>query len=157
MFSMAAKVAFMEEALAVSAGALPGCLPNPPVGCVIVHRETVVARGFTGRPGEHHAEPAALAGLEARWPREELVLFVTLEPCSFVGRTPSCARALIGAGIRHVIVGTLDPDPRNGGRGIQMLREAGVMVEVGVAEQNVLAFIGPYLFGSQNPQIGSGC
>src|SRR5215208_4251063 len=84
---------FMMEALAESQKALPACLPNPPVGCVIVHGSQIVARGFTGAPGTPHAEAAALMALGPAPNRSDLVLFVTLEPCAFVGRTPSCARA----------------------------------------------------------------
>jgi pyrimidine deaminase RibD-like protein len=149
MFTPQVKATFMERALAQSEHALPACRPNPPVGCVIVHGEDVVALGFTGPPGRPHAEVAALSGLAAHgrasWAPGELDLFVTLEPCSFVGRTPSCAVALARSGIRRVFVGTIDPDPRNQGRGLQLLRDAGVEVEVGIAEDRVLAFIGPYL------------
>jgi pyrimidine deaminase RibD-like protein len=148
MFSPEAKARFMEVALAQSASALPACRPNPPVGCVIVHGDTVVARGFTGIPGRHHAEVAALAELTDRWAPVELALFVTLEPCSFHGRTPSCAMAIVRSGIRQVFVGTIDTDPRNQGRGLELMRDAGLSVEVGVAEARVLAFIAPYLLGS---------
>ena len=74
-----------------------------------------------------------------------LTLFVTLEPCAFVGRTPSCARAIVDSGIRRVYVGTLDPDPRNNGAGIAIMREAGIDVTVGVDQAQVLDFIAPYL------------
>ena len=148
MFSLEAKARFMEEALAQSASALPACRPNPPVGCVIVRGDAVVARGFTGPPGSAHAEVAALAGLGGRWAPGELALFVTLEPCSFHGRTPSCALAVVSSGIQRVFVGTLDTDPRNQGRGLQLMRDAGITVEVGVAEDRVLSFIAPYLLGA---------
>jgi pyrimidine deaminase RibD-like protein len=139
----------MEEALAVSAAALPACRPNPPVGCVIVRGDEVVARGHTGPPGQPHAEAAALSCLAANLAgdvdRGSLTAFVTLEPCSFHGRTPSCALALIASGITHVVVATVDPHPRNRGRGLDLMREAGLDVEVGVLERRVLEFIGPYL------------
>ena len=61
-------------------------------------------------------------------------MFVTLEPCAFVGRTPSCARALVMSGIRTVFVGTLNPDPRNNGAGIEIMRSAGIAVHTGVFE-----------------------
>jgi pyrimidine deaminase RibD-like protein len=137
----------MREALVESHAALPQCSPNPPVGCVIVHSGELVARGHTGRPGQPHAEAAALARLPFDLDRHALELFVTLEPCSFAGRTPSCALAIIASGIRRVTVATLDPDPRNSGRGIQMLRGAGIRVELGVLEDTVLRFIRPYLWG----------
>ncbi|MET0410104.1 MAG: deaminase [Polyangiaceae bacterium] len=142
---MDAKAHFMAAALEESRRALPACRPNPPVGSVIVRGDAIVARGFTGRPGEHHAEAAALAHVPAGLDPAELTLFVTLEPCSFVRRTPSCALTLVSFGIRRVIVGTIDPHPRNRGRGLEILRDAGVHVELGVLEHEVLAFIEPYL------------
>jgi len=136
----------MAEALKDSRQALPVCLPNPPVGCVIVRGHDIVARGFTQAPGQPHAEAAALLNLGHVADPHDLALFVTLEPCAFVGRTPSCARALVASGIRDIYVGTLDPDPRNSGAGIAIMRDAGLSVRVGVPEPEVLAFIGPYLF-----------
>ena len=128
--------------------ALPGCLPNPPVGCVIVRGAEVVARGYTGTPGTPHAEASALLALGPDADAEGLTMFVTLEPCAFVGRTPSCARALVMSGIRTVFVGTLDPDPRNNGAGIEIMRAAGIDVRVGVLESTVLAFLAPYLLSA---------
>ena len=139
---------FMSEALAESRHALPACLPNPPVGCVIIRGTEVVARGFTGAPGTPHAEAAALLALDQSLDSRELTVFVTLEPCAFFGRTPSCARALVGAGIPTVFVGTLDPDPRNNGAGIEIMRAAGIEVQVGVLADSVLAFLSPYLLSA---------
>jgi pyrimidine deaminase RibD-like protein len=146
----------MAEALAESRKALPGCRPNPPVGCVIVEIEgggdghdvaQIVARGFTGRPGEPHAEAAALAALGPNRDGGRLAAFVTLEPCAFAGRTPSCAKALVDRGIGLVVVAILDPHTRNSGRGVQLLRDAGVAVELGVLEPAVRVFLEPYLLG----------
>lgn len=139
---------FMSEALDESRHALPACLPNPPVGCVIVRGTEVVARGFTGAPGTPHAEAAALLALDRALDPRELTVFVTLEPCAFVGRTPSCARALVRAGIPTVFVGTLDPDPRNNGAGIEIMRAAGIDVQVGVLADQVLVFLSPYLLSA---------
>ena len=140
---------FMAAALEESRLALPGCLPNPPVGCVIVRGGAeVVARGYTGMPGMPHAEAAALLALGPDADGEGLTMFVTLEPCAFVGRTPSCARALVMSGIRTVFVGTLDPDPRNNGAGIEIMRAAGINVYVGVLESTVLGFLAPYLLSA---------
>jgi pyrimidine deaminase RibD-like protein len=142
---------FMATALELSRQALPRCRPNPPVGSLIVHCGEIIARGFTGAPGEPHAEAAALRELQCRaaeqrhFARAEVELYVTLEPCSFAGRTPSCARALVDAGIRRVIVATLDPHPKNRGRGIEIMRAAGIDVDVGLLEADVLGFIAPYL------------
>jgi pyrimidine deaminase RibD-like protein len=142
--ALALKAAFMEAALEESRRALPACRPNPPVGCVIVQGEQIVARGFTGPPGQPHAEAAALAQLAGSG-LEGLSAYVTLEPCSFARRTPSCALALAAAGIRHVVVSLVDPHPRNQGRGLELLRAAGVVVEVGLLEAKVREFIAPYL------------
>lgn len=144
----------MAEALAESRQALPACRPNPPVGCVIVGEGAILARGFTGPPGEPHAEAAAIEALASyTGNRAALTAFVTLEPCSFHGRTPSCARALIAAGIGTVVIGIIDTDPRNDGRGVRLLRDAGLAVEVGVLGADVLAFLEPYLLaGPSSPE-----
>jgi pyrimidine deaminase RibD-like protein len=115
---------------------------------VIVRGAEVVARGYTGTPGTPHAEAAALLALGPDVDAEGLTMFVTLEPCAFVGRTPSCARALVMSGIRTVFVGTIDPDPRNNGAGIEIMRAAGIDVHVGVLESMVLAFLAPYLLSA---------
>lgn len=149
LFSEQAGSEFMRVALALSRNALPGCRPNPPVGCVIVGPSgRIVAQGFTGRPGEPHAEAAALAALSGDTPADQLAAFVTLEPCAFHGRTPSCADALIRHGIRRVYVAIVDPDPRNNGAGLRMLEAAGVQVALGILADEVRAFIAPYLHGA---------
>lgn len=145
LFSAEAKAQFMAEALAESRKALPACRPNPPVGCVIVGESRILARGFTGRPGEPHAEAAAISSLGFTGDAVDLAAFVTLEPCAFAGRTPSCAKAIIDRGIRSVFVGIIDPDPRNDGSGLQLLRDAGVAVELGILEQAVSSFLEPDL------------
>ena len=137
---------FMAEALFESRKALPACQPNPPVGCVIVRAHEIVARGFTGPPGTAHAEAAALASLGPAADPRQLAIFVTLEPCAFVGLTPSCARTIVASGIRTVctwgrwtrIRGMTEPDSRS-------TRSAGLDVHIGVLEQNVLGFLAPYL------------
>ena len=148
LFSERASSDFMRVALAVSRNALPACRPNPPVGCVIAGPSGIVAQGFTGPPGEPHAEAAALASLPHDIPAGDLAAFVTLEPCAFHGRTPSCAQALIRHGIRRVYVAVVDPDPRNNGTGLRMLEDAGVQVVLGVLADDVRAFIAPYLPGA---------
>src|SRR5690554_3983961 len=101
----------MALALLESQKALPACLPNPPVGCVLVRNEQVVSSGYTRAPGEYHAEADALAKIVE--PMRGLTAYVTLEPCSFHGRTPSCADELVKRGIEKVVVALVDPDPRN--------------------------------------------
>ncbi len=137
----------MMLALEESRKALPACLPNPPVGCILVKEGEVVAAGFTKAPGEHHAEAEALAKYDG--PLNEVTAYVTLEPCSFQGRTPSCAEALIRKGVKRVVVALVDPDPRNNGLGLAKLKQAGVEVVEGVCRGEVLAFLGPYLNGGE--------
>ena len=135
---------FMREALAEGRKALPDCRPNPPVGCVLVRGDQVVARGFTQPPYQPHAEPMALAQVSGDL--SDIVAYVTLEPCSFHNRTPSCARTLIEAGIRTVVVGMPDPHPRNRGAGVRMMREAGVTVIEGVLADEAQRDMGPYVW-----------
>ena len=135
----------MRAALVLSREALPECRPNPPVGCVIADTTGVVSQGFTGAPGQRHAEAAAIAGVARSANPSSLAAFVTLEPCAFRGRTPSCAQALVELGIGQVFVGIVDPDPRNNGKGLHMLRQAGVSVEVGILQEEVEQFLAPYL------------
>ncbi|MDW3081826.1 riboflavin-specific deaminase, partial [Vibrio sp. 1403] len=76
---------------------------------------------------------------------EAVTAYVTLEPCSFVGRTPACAVTLVKSGIGKVVVAMLDPDPRNSGRGIEILKQAGIEVEIGLCGKEVSEFLTPYL------------
>jgi diaminohydroxyphosphoribosylaminopyrimidine deaminase/5-amino-6-(5-phosphoribosylamino)uracil reductase len=122
----------MDVALAVARRGLGRTAPNPSVGAVIFDEATgeMISRGWTQPGGRPHAETEAIAraGVRARGK----TMYVTLEPCSHFGRTPPCASAIIEAGIARVVVATLDPDPRVSGRGIRMLREAGIEVRRGV-------------------------
>lgn len=135
--------AFMREALVEGRKALPACLPNPPVGCVLVRDRVIVARGHTQPPYQPHAEPMALLQIEGDL--IDVIAFVTLEPCAFHQRTPSCAREMITRGVRRTYVGILDPHPKNSGRGIQMLRDAGMHVQTGILADEVTRDLGPYL------------
>ncbi len=105
--------------------------PNPMVGAVITEGGRVVAEGFHEAPGGPHAEVAALRALGRR-PSAEAVLHVTLEPCCTHGRTPPCVDAILASGIRTVVVGARDPNPAHAGRGLELLRQAGVGVVEGV-------------------------
>lgn len=153
-FSQAQLEAFMREALAEGRKALPACRPNPPVGCVLVRGDAVVARGYTQPPYQPHAEPMALRELEGEL--QDVTAFVTLEPCSFHQRTPSCAKELIARKIGLVYVALLDPHPRNQGRGIELLREAGIEVITDFLKAEAERDLGPYLYGAapEEPPIG---
>lgn len=105
--------------------------PNPMVGALIVDQGKVCAEGFHHHAGDAHAEINALKQLKGKLSKEG-TLFVTLEPCSTHGRTPPCIDAIIQSGIKHVVVGAVDPNPQHAGRGIDILRKAGINVVEGI-------------------------
>ena len=111
--------------------------PNPMVGVVIVEEDKIVARGFHVRPGDLHAERIAINVL-GRKPAANARMYVTLEPCSTVGRTGKCTDAIIEAGILNVIVGAIDPNPDHQGKGIEILRQKGINVQTGILEEECL-------------------
>jgi len=125
----AADARFMARALALAAEGLGRTFPNPPVGAVFVRGGRVVGEGFHHRAGAPHAEIEALRAAGGRV--RGATLYVTLEPCAHHGRTPPCAEALVGLGLRRIVVAMVDPNPRVRGRGIAKLRRAGIPVAVG--------------------------
>lgn len=137
----------MLAALEQSRKALPECLPNPPVGCVVVDAQNiVVAQGYTHAPGKDHAEADALHQIEVQ-DFDYLKMYVTLEPCSFHGRTPSCALAIANdPRIHEIYVSIIDPDPRNNGQGLNILKKAGKTVNLGLCANEVGNFLYQYLF-----------
>jgi diaminohydroxyphosphoribosylaminopyrimidine deaminase/5-amino-6-(5-phosphoribosylamino)uracil reductase len=120
----------MAVALRLAERGLGSVWPNPAVGCVLVQDGRIVGRGWTQPGGRPHGEVEALrrAGSAALG----ATAYVSLEPCAHYGRTPPCTMALLQAGVRRVVVATVDPDPRVDGRGIEQLRQAGVEVAVGL-------------------------
>ncbi|WP_173981893.1 bifunctional diaminohydroxyphosphoribosylaminopyrimidine deaminase/5-amino-6-(5-phosphoribosylamino)uracil reductase RibD [Magnetospirillum sp. SS-4] len=120
----------MRAALALARRGLGSVWPNPAVGCVIVRDGRVVGRGWTQPGGRPHAETEALA--MAGEAAASATVYVTLEPCAHHGKTPPCAEALIAAGVTRAVVAVRDPDSRVAGRGIEMLRRAGIEVVEGL-------------------------
>jgi len=117
--------------------------PNPWVGAVVVSPSGEVFTGSTLEPGNAHAEIVALnaAGKNAFG----ATMYSTLEPCSHTGRTGPCTTAILESGVKRVVVGTLDPDIKVSGSGVQQLRNAGITVDVGVLEHDVRVQLAPYL------------
>lgn len=109
--------------------------PNPMVGAVVVHEGRITGEGFHRCCGQAHAEVNAIASVSDQSLLPQSTIYVTLEPCSHYGKTPPCAKLLIEKGVRRVVVGTLDPFEKVSGRGVAMLREAGIEVTVGVLER----------------------
>ena len=126
---------FMRRALRLAARGAGRVSPNPMVGAVIVRDGKAIASGWHRGPGKDHAEADALkkVGFDAKG----CDVYVNLEPCCHQDegkRTPPCVPALVSAGVRRVVIGTIDPNPRVAGRGLETLRKSGVEVVVGVLE-----------------------
>ena len=135
-----AQVELLEQSMmarAIELAKLGHPRPNPPVGCVVCAgapaQQIIVGEGFHSRAGAEHAEVHALA--EAGDKARGATLFVTLEPCNHWGRTPPCVDAVLRADIRRVVVACRDPNRAIRGGGIERLVSAGVIVSVGLAEQ----------------------
>ena len=127
---------YMRRALQLARQGAGHTSPNPMVGAVIVGPDgTIIGEGWHRKCGEGHAEVNAVASVSDPSLLKDSTIYVTLEPCSHYGKTPPCAKLLIERGIPRVVVGTLDPFVEVSGRGVAMLREAGVEVAVGVLEQ----------------------
>ena len=102
---------------------------NPWVGCVIINEDQILGRGATQPPGGFHAEAAAISdALEKGHSLEGSTLYCSVEPCSFKGRTPSCAEAIARSGIQRVVFAIRDPHPRVNGEGFRILKEAGIEI-----------------------------
>jgi diaminohydroxyphosphoribosylaminopyrimidine deaminase/5-amino-6-(5-phosphoribosylamino)uracil reductase len=129
----------MRAAITLARRGLGETAPNPSVGCVIVKNGLVIGRGRTAAGGRPHAETEALriAGDAARG----ATVYVSLEPCAHVGKTPPCANALIAAGVARVVIGARDPNPKVNGQGSAMLREAGIEVLENVLKTEAQAVI----------------
>lgn len=123
---------FMREALRIAKNAEGRTSPNPLVGAVIVRDGKIIAEGWHRKAGTPHAEVHALnmAGELAK----NSTMYVTLEPCSHFGRTPPCANKIVESGVKKVFVAMKDPNPKVAGRGIEILKSAGIEVEVGLLE-----------------------
>jgi diaminohydroxyphosphoribosylaminopyrimidine deaminase/5-amino-6-(5-phosphoribosylamino)uracil reductase len=130
----------MMAALEEGRGGHPS--PNPHVGAVVVKNGAIVGRGHHERAGEEHAEVVALKVAASK--AKGATLYVTLEPCNHVGRTPPCTDAVVASKVARVVIGCRDPNPHVAGGGIEKLREAGIEVIVGVREADARALIAPW-------------
>ena len=133
---------FIERALELAWASVGETNPNPPVGAVVARDGRIVGEGRTQPAGQAHAEVVALrhAGELARG----ATLYVTLEPCSHYGRTPPCTDAIIAAGVVEVHASIVDPNPQVAGRGLELLREAGIAVMVGEGREEAEELAAPH-------------
>jgi len=130
---------FMLQALKLARQGLGRTAPNPPVGAVIVKDSRVIGSGFHPAAGQPHAEIFALKACKED-PRGA-TLYVTLEPCCHFGKTPPCSKAIIEAGLKRVVIATLDPNPKVAGKGRQELVDSGIEVISGVCEDEAKKLI----------------
>ena len=131
------KYEYMQLAIELAKKGMGYTSPNPMVGCVVVKQDKIVTQGYHERYGEYHAERNALT----RYPGDltGAEMYVTLEPCCHHGNTPPCTDIIIEKGIRKVYVGSMDPNPKVAGKGVQILRDHGIEIETGILEKECLA------------------
>lgn len=126
---------FMQRALELATLGRSKVSPNPMVGCVIVHDEKIIGEGWHQNYGGPHAEVHAITAVEDKYVLRESTVYVNLEPCSHVGKTPPCTDLLLEHQVKKVVVANLDTNPNVSGNGIKKLREAGVVVITGIFDK----------------------
>lgn len=131
-------VRYMKRCLQLAALGRGHVSPNPMVGAVIVHKGKIIGEGYHRRCGEAHAEVNAIRSVKNSDLLKESTLYVSLEPCSHYGKTPPCSKLIIEKKIPRVVVACLDPFPEVAGRGIRMLRDAGIEVVTGILEDEAM-------------------
>ena len=128
-------IEFMRRAIELAMKGGGYVHPNPLVGCVVVKDDEVIAEGYHEKYGEFHAERNALTHCQSE--TKGASLYVTLEPCCHYGKTPPCTEIIIEKGIKKVFVGILDPNPLVAGKGVKILQDAGIEVEVGLCDDEI--------------------
>lgn len=126
---------YMQRALELAKNGKGEVSPNPMVGCVIVYNNRIIGEGWHQKFGAAHAEVNAMASVEQEHLIEESTVYVTLEPCSYQGKTPACSNLLIRSNVKKVVIASLDPNPKVSGKGAKALIKAGIVVEIGILEK----------------------
>lgn len=129
---------FMQRALELAELGRGRVSPNPMVGCVIVHGGVIIGEGYHEKYGKPHAEVNAVNSVRNRDLLSKSTVYVTLEPCAHYGKTPPCANLLVEKKVKKVVIAAEDPNPLVGGKGIQILKDAGIEVETGMMENAAL-------------------
>lgn len=137
---------FMQRAFALARQAEGMTRPNPPVGAVLVQNGKIIAEGFHKKAGGPHAEVNCLRQVEGLTSKslKSATLYVSLEPCSTQGRTPPCTDLILKRGVGSVVIGCQDPNPAHAGRGVRILRRAGIHVTSGVCRPEAERLIAPF-------------
>jgi diaminohydroxyphosphoribosylaminopyrimidine deaminase / 5-amino-6-(5-phosphoribosylamino)uracil reductase len=128
---------YMLRALELASLGLGSVSPNPMVGCVIVHKDEIIGEGYHEEYGQAHAEPNAISSLKNPDLLPFSTVYVTLEPCAHWGKTAPCANLLVDKRVKKVVIGTVDTNPLVGGKGIQILKDAGIEVVTGILDKKV--------------------
>ena len=157
MFQMTTDEIYMMRCIELARNGMKNAQPNPMVGAVVVCDGRIIGEGYHVRCGEGHAEVNALASVRD----EDLPLlgrstiYVSLEPCAHYGKTPPCAELIVRKGLRRVVVGCIDPFAKVQGKGISMIREAGIEVTVGVLEKECVELNKRFMtfHGKQRPMV----
>ncbi|MCB0456930.1 MAG: bifunctional diaminohydroxyphosphoribosylaminopyrimidine deaminase/5-amino-6-(5-phosphoribosylamino)uracil reductase RibD [Flavobacteriaceae bacterium] len=126
---------YMKRCIALAKNGLGTTYPNPLVGSVIVHNDTIIGEGWHQQAGQPHAEVHAIQSVQEKHLLKEATLYVNLEPCSHFGKTPPCSNLIIEMGIKKVVIGCSDPNPKVAGKGIQRLKDAGCEVMENVLQK----------------------
>ncbi|SFU08055.1 diaminohydroxyphosphoribosylaminopyrimidine deaminase [Algoriphagus locisalis] len=126
---------YMQRALELAEFGRGKVSPNPMVGCVIVHQDKIIGEGYHQQYGKAHAEVNAVYAVRNQELLSESTVYVTLEPCAHFGKTPPCAKLLVEKKVKRVIIAAFDSNPLVGGKGIQILKDAGIEVETGLLEK----------------------
>ena len=125
---------YIQRCLDLAKNGLGTTYPNPMVGSVIVYNDTIIGEGWHKKAGEGHAEVNAVNSVKDKTLLSKATIYVSLEPCSHFGKTPPCCDLIIQNKIPNVVIGTVDPNNKVAGRGIQRLIDAGINVQVGFLE-----------------------
>ena len=142
---------FMQRAITIAEKGRGAAAPNPTVGAVLVKHGQIVAEGYHTACGQPHAEIECLRNAQEKGINPaECTIYVTLEPCNHYGKTPPCSKAILDAGIKRVIIGLMDPNPKAKG-GAEFLRENGVVVETGLLEDECRALVEDFLHWVATP------
>ncbi len=130
---------YMQVCIDLALKGFPLAFPNPMVGCVIVHNDSIIGQGYHQQFGYHHAEVNAIASVENKELLEQSTLYVSLEPCAHFGKTPPCADLIVKSKIPRVVIGSLDTFSEVNGKGIQLLKKSGIEVVTNVLEKECRA------------------
>ena len=129
---------YMQRCIDLARKGIRSVAPNPMVGCVLVVNNKIIGEGYHQFFGGSHAEVNAINNVLNTKALKKATLYVSLEPCSHMGKTAPCADLIIKKGIQNVVIGTRDPNPLVGGKGIEKLKNAGIEVEEGVLQDQCL-------------------